>query len=386
MTFKTYLSVFGSDDKKHDLERKFGYKFRALESVYPNADKLPDDEIQKAIDVFYEGSPNESTDVMLNRVKDYTTKNEPMWNEKYFNPKPKPMQTSVSQAQINNLQPQMPNLMQKPKLKGFGDYDKNLINKFYNHAKQPNIEGYVDYPYCDSKGLITGGVGLRMPNAKAMQKFTLTSQKAPVSSNNPAWNNDKINTFYDKMDNFCKSYKIGVDEKGNDVWDVKSAKQQKDVYKNMYQEELPYFQDAELEDKSKTYVKNSVLPVIRRNISNIGLDFDTDFNEDGQLALMDMQYNLGENKCKFIDLEDTNSVINSDLSQDIKKKLIYNPAMYYEDKNVQKEVLKGGYWPNFTRALKNRDAASLAKQSHRKDVQKKRNEWAYDSFLNGFNK
>ena len=96
MTFKTYLSVFGSDDKKHDLERKFGYKFRALESVYPNADKLPDNEIQKAIDVFYEGSPNESTAVMLNRVKDYTAKNEPMWNEKYFNPKPKPMQTSVS--------------------------------------------------------------------------------------------------------------------------------------------------------------------------------------------------------------------------------------------------------------------------------------------------
>ena len=386
MTFKTYLSVFGSDDKKHDLERKFGYKYRALESVYPNADKLPDDEIQKAIDVFYDGSPNESTDVMLNRVKDYTAKNEPMWNEKYFNPKPKPVQTSVSQPQTNNLQPNMPNLMQKPKLKGFGDYDKNLINKFYNHAKQPNIEGYVDYPYCDSKGLITGGVGLRMPNAKAMQKFTLTSQKAPVSSNNPAWNNDKINTFYDKMDNFCKSYKIGVDEKGNDVWDAKSAESQTNKYKNMYGEQLPYFQDTELENKSKTYVKNNVLPVIRRNISKIGLDFDTDFNEDGQLALMDMQYNLGENKFKFIDIEDTNSVINSDLSQDIKKKLIYNPSVYYEDKNVQKEVLKGGYWPNFTKALKNRDAAGLAKQSHRKDVQKKRNEWTYDSFLKGFNK
>ncbi len=372
MTFKTYLSVFGSDDKKHDLERKFGYKFRALESVYPNADKLPDDEIQKAIDVFYDGSPNESTDVMLNRVKDYTLKNEPIWNEKYFNPKP--------------VQAQTPNLMQKPKIKGFGDYDNNLINNFYNHAKQATIEGYANYPYCDSKGLITGGVGLRMPSAKHMQKFTLTSQKGPVSSQNLPWSNKDINAFYDKMDDFCKSYKIGVDENGNDVWDVKSAKQQKKSYKNTYGEQLPYFQDTELENKSKTYVKNSVLPVIRRNISNIGLDFDTDFNEDGQLALMDMQYNLGENKFKFIDLEDKNSVINSDLSQDIKEKLIYNPSVYYEDKNVQKEVLKGGYWPNFTRALKNRDAAGLAKQSHRKDVQDERNEWAYDSFLNGFNK
>ena len=125
MTFKTYLSVFGSDDKKHDLERKFGYKFRALESVYPNTDKLPDDEIRKAIDVFYDGDANESTEVMLNRLKNYTAKNEPMWNEKYFNPKPKPVQTSLPQPQTNNLQPQMPNLMQKPKLKGFGDYDNS---------------------------------------------------------------------------------------------------------------------------------------------------------------------------------------------------------------------------------------------------------------------
>ncbi len=160
MTFKTYLSVFGNDDKKHDLERKFGYKFRALESVYPDADKLPDDEIKKAIDIFYDGDANESTDVMLNRVKDYTIKNEPIWKEKYFNPKPKLMQTSVSQPmqtinpqpqepnlmqkpklmqtsvsqpmQTINPQPQEPNLMQKPKLKGFGDYmAENVADMVY---------------------------------------------------------------------------------------------------------------------------------------------------------------------------------------------------------------------------------------------------------------
>ena len=70
---------------------------------------------------------------MLNRVKDYTAKNEPMWNEKYFNPKPKPVQTSVSQVQTNNLQPQMPNLMQKPKLKGFGDYDETEEETLMNY-------------------------------------------------------------------------------------------------------------------------------------------------------------------------------------------------------------------------------------------------------------
>ncbi len=141
MTFKTYLSVFGSDDKKHDLERKFGYKYRALESVYPNADKLPDDEIKKAIDVFYDVDANENVETMLNRVKDYTTKNEPIWKEKYFNPKPKFMQTSVSQ-------PQEPNLMQKPKLKGFGDYMadvKQIGNRIWENAHHlPRYEsGYL---------------------------------------------------------------------------------------------------------------------------------------------------------------------------------------------------------------------------------------------------
>ena len=137
------------------------------------------------------------------------------------------------------------------------------------------------------------------------------------------------------------------------------------------------------------YIKSDLLKTdvkVRRNLSKIGLDFDTDFNEDGQLALMDMQYNLGENKFKFIDLEDKNSVMNSDLSQEIKEKLIYNPSVYHEDKEVQQEVLKGGYWPGFTKALKNRDAVELAKQSHRKDVQDERNDWAYKKLLNGFNK
>ena len=45
-------------------------------------------------------------------------------------PKPKPVQTSVSQ-------PQMPNLMQKPKLKGFGDYQaeaQQIGNKIWDGA------------------------------------------------------------------------------------------------------------------------------------------------------------------------------------------------------------------------------------------------------------
>ena len=174
MTFKTYLSVFGSDDKKHDLERKFGYKFRALESVYPNADKLPDDEIQKAIDVFYEGSPNESTDVMLNRVKDYTAKNEPMWNEKYFNPKPKPVQTSLPQPQTTNLQPQMPNLMPKPKLKGFGDYiAENVADMAYGADKALSGATFGGYDWLKRKT----GIGVNETDYLNMKRYNNGTDK-----------------------------------------------------------------------------------------------------------------------------------------------------------------------------------------------------------------
>lgn len=226
-------------------------------------------------------------------------------------------------------------------------------------------------PYCDSKALITGGVGSRMPSANFMQKFIVTSQKAPVSSLNLAWSNEQISTFYNKMDKFCKSYKIGVDKDGNDIYKVDSAKQQIKAYNDMYQENLPYFQDAQLEAESKRYVKQSVLPVLRRNLSKIGLNFDTDFNDDGKMALMDMQYNLGENKFKFIRLNDRDDILNSNLSDATKVSLITNPNAYYSDENIMAEVLDKGYWPGFTKALINKDAVEFAKQSNRKGIQKK---------------
>ncbi len=161
MTSKTYLSVFGSDDKKHDLERKFGYKYRALERVYPNADKLPDDEIQKAIDVFYEGSPNEDTDVMLNRVKDYTAKNEPIWKEKYFNPKPKPVQTSLSQAQ-------------KPKLKGFGDYmAENVADMAYGADRALSGVTFGGYDWLKRKT----GIGINETDYLNMKRYNNVTDK-----------------------------------------------------------------------------------------------------------------------------------------------------------------------------------------------------------------
>ncbi len=175
MTSKTYLSVFGNDDKKHDLERKFGYKYRALESVYPNASKLPDDEIQKAIDVFYEGDANEDTDVMLNRVKDYTTKNEPIWKEKYFNPKPKLMQTSVSQPlQTINPQPQMPSLSVKQPLKGFGDYmAENVADMVYGADRALSGATFGGYDWLKRKT----GIGVNERDYLNMKRYNEGTDK-----------------------------------------------------------------------------------------------------------------------------------------------------------------------------------------------------------------
>ncbi|MBE6451124.1 MAG: hypothetical protein E7016_04085 [Alphaproteobacteria bacterium] len=379
MSYKTYMGTF-IDENDHNLQRKFGYKYRALKGIYPDAYKLPETEVSKAIDVFYDGDANEDVTTMTDRVRNYTTAKEPEWKAKYFGeaPKPKP-QESYSSVTIKS-----PSSFAQSG--GNPNNDDNLIERFVEHARQPKIEGYVNYPYCDTKAKVTGGIGTLMPNANFMQKFTVTSQKAPVSSLNPAWSNEQINTLYNKMDKFCKSYKIGVDKDGNDIYDVAYYDQQRNDYRDKYQEELPYFQDAELEAESKKYVRQSVLPVLRRNLSKIGLNFDTDFNDDGKMALMDMQYNLGENKFKFIRLYDRDDILNSNLSDATKVRLITNPNAYYSDKDIMAEVLDKGYWPGFTKALINKDAVELAKQSHRKGIHDERNDWTYNTMLNAFNK
>ena len=84
MAYETYMGTF-IDENDHDLTRKFGYKYRALKSIYPNAYRLPEPEVKKAIDVFYDGDAFEDVKTMTLRVRDYTLKKEPEWKEKYFN-------------------------------------------------------------------------------------------------------------------------------------------------------------------------------------------------------------------------------------------------------------------------------------------------------------
>ena len=54
MPYEAYMGTY-IDENDHNLERKFGYKYRAFKSIYPNAYKLPEPEIRNAINVFYDG-------------------------------------------------------------------------------------------------------------------------------------------------------------------------------------------------------------------------------------------------------------------------------------------------------------------------------------------
>ncbi|MBQ8870337.1 MAG: hypothetical protein IJ019_03060 [Alphaproteobacteria bacterium] len=113
MPYETYMGTF-KNENDHNLERKFGYKYRALKGIYPDAYKLPETEVSKAIDVFYDGDANEDVTTMTDRVRNYTTAKEPEWKAKYFGEAPKTHETK----------------------KGFGDYmSENVADMVYGVDK-----------------------------------------------------------------------------------------------------------------------------------------------------------------------------------------------------------------------------------------------------------
>ena len=95
MPYETYMGTF-INENDHNLQRKFGYKYRALKGIYPDAYKLPETEVSKAIDVFYDGDAFEGTEKMTERVRNYVKSKEPEWKVKYFGEKPQPQESYSS--------------------------------------------------------------------------------------------------------------------------------------------------------------------------------------------------------------------------------------------------------------------------------------------------
>ena len=59
---------------------------------------MPETEVSKAIDVFYDGDADEEVTTMTDRVRNYTTSKDQEWKAKYFGeiPKPKPQESYSS--------------------------------------------------------------------------------------------------------------------------------------------------------------------------------------------------------------------------------------------------------------------------------------------------
>lgn len=246
--------------------------------------------------------------------------------------------------------------------------EEKIIQSFYEHLKQPETEGYSKTPYCDSEGKNTVGVGNRIPNYEAVKTLSMTSKDEPVNENNPAWDVDKKRDFMQKLEEFCRDRKNWL-----------PSKKQPQKYFQTYNETMPYFQDDELEELSKNYIKKTALPEVVQNAQNVGIDFYHDLNRNGQKGLLDMQYNLGGNKFKLIDLEDTEQIDNSNLKY---KNELKADATNYLKPDIKKDLIDNGYWPGLSNALKRRDATMIQKEIHRSNVSDNRNEKIRNFFAN----
>ncbi|MBP5615830.1 MAG: hypothetical protein J6X42_04700 [Alphaproteobacteria bacterium] len=249
--------------------------------------------------------------------------------------------------------------------------EERVVQKAYEHLKKDGIEGYSQRPYCDDKGKNTVGVGYRIPNYSKIKDLTMTSQNAPASDDNPAWDEEKKRDFIKKLDAFCEK-----EENSN-----MRPNQQKSAYYAMYSEEMPYFQEEELEDIAKKYIRKTALPEAEKNMNNLKMDFYKDLNPDAQTGLIDMQYNLGGEKFKLIDLYDHQQIDKSPLK--FKEELKANPMRYLE-KEINDDLLKNGYWPGLSMGLKNRDVAGVQGNLHRDGVGQKRQNTVQGLFNNPF--
>jgi len=248
---------------------------------------------------------------------------------------------------------------------------EKIIDNFYEHLKQPEIEDFSRTPYCDTEGKNTVGAGLRIPQYKDIADLTLTSKKGPVNADNPAWREPQKQSFLKQLNEFCNNKQIrNLPRKG-----------QFDKYQKIYHETMPYFQADELDARGKDYIRQNALPEAIKNVQNVGIDFYNDLTDDGQKGFLDMQYNLGGNKFKLIDLYDPEQINKSSLQY--KQELSADPESYRKPE-IYKDLTDHDYWPALSMESKNRNPAGMARESHRIGINNKRNNVTKGYFENAF--
>lgn len=390
----TYTTIFGEDFENEFDEKmthKYGDKYKCVKSVYPDVYKLPESEIQPMTYIArYKG---DTVDEAKDFVRKYIKEKEPLWKKMCFIDDNKNIVKNNTALQNNDNETNQSNILKvdsgvdlgafakcykplnfdlktlEPELTEFQAdrekrkqqsldemtkeielkmYRNELTDALYNHLKDDDIEGYYRQAYCDTTGNPTVGVGLNMSNKNFMNNMTVTPQSGPISQTNRPLTKQQKDEYWNLMKNHCESYYIGKDEKGNKKYEEKSALKTIDEFEKKENVKAPYFQDDELERKSKNYIRNSLLPVLEKKMKNIGKDLYKDFTKDGRIGEADLLYNLGENKFRL------------------------NPnGKEPED------------WSSHAKALINGDAIEAARQSHRKNVGPKRNDNVYEKISKG---
>ena len=352
-------SIFSNNyesDNDERLDKKFSYNYQVIKRMYPKASELPEEEVRGIIRKYYQAPKGQEEQV----IKDYIRQKEPEWQQLYgldyedkeetedSNSFWQPMQNNDFWGGYGNKQNTSSSTMQPMTEQERREYDEELIDAFYNHLKQAGIEGYKNFIYCDTGGLNTTGSGLRVPTLKSLSGYTMTMNNAPVSTQNPALTMAQKADYLQRQNEFCNTYSY-IDQNGQKVWDVPWVKTQVEDYIKRYGEHQPYFQDDELEAAGKEYIRRSVLPVLKEKLEKHNIDFYDTFNQKGQIALMDLLYNLGEDKFK-----------------------------------LDEGPIDEGYWPGLTKALIARSAKDASRNTHRKNIGDDRNELIKNYMLQGF--
>lgn len=324
MSYTTFFGNTFEDEHDEELTRKFGNTYKYFKEQYPELSKLPTSEIKDICHEFNKSPYGDTFEKSVERTKKYIENQKPRWQEEYFSP----VQNKMIAQQNRQVNPV--------------NQDEQLIDDFFNHLKNKNIEGYKNFLYCDSVGLPTTGPGLQITGTGMLSGFTTSSQPGAITPLNPVHTQKQQQDQWNQVRNYCQNFV--KDENGVSKRPAMTADAQKEEMENMG---IPvmYFQDDELEKKTKDYIRQNTLPYTRKQFKNIGLNFD-DFTPKQKIANMDLSYNLSPKKFK----------------------LGYGSV-------------DDGYWPNYTKALQSGNFEWAAKESHRKGVSENRNKIIHNLLL-----
>lgn len=220
--------------------------------------------------------------------------------------------------------------------------DQELMDYFYNIIKQPTHENYKDYPYMDTKGNITFGVGINVggntPEDKRERFIKLPYLE--IKDGKGGWRKAETN---EKEMEFNRLMKIYNDNPNHSA-----------------EKYAGNFRVPEVISKEISYKEMKKGLAALRSERKFSNEFDR-MHPEGKLVLLDMIYNMGIGK----EIDD-----------------IRDPKVPKSPGNGSKGLTYKN-WKRFFNAIKVRDYIEAGRQSHRLDLGKERNDWARDMMQKG---